>query len=273
MSRTYKLKRGALIYTRTPEDVLEKAQAEQTAGASQKSVCEKYHITRSVFQRYLKQHSSGEPRRTPGGQTILTYEAEQSIVEHLLVVSAWGFPFDMLDLWVTIKRLLDKQGMTIRKFKNNLPGEEWSYSFMKRHSDKIKRKMPNQKENLIAGFRKCGITPLDITPVLERLPSEPSESLNSSISEAFTQQLIQLRQGSDAPSRRRRRTRLDVVPGRSISNNTNREAGSSSASIDTSAYAVETQSGIEEETGSEQSSNTHQNEQLERNVFEVFGAE
>ena len=140
MPRTYKPKRGARIYTRTPDDVLEKAQAEHTAGASQKSVCEKYHITRSVFQRYLKQHSSGEPRRTPGGQTILTYEAKQSIVEHLLVVSAWGFPFDMLDLRVTVKRLLDKQGMTICKFKYNLPGEEWSYSFMKRHSDKINRK-------------------------------------------------------------------------------------------------------------------------------------
>ena len=118
--------------------------------------------------------------------------------------------------------------------------------------------MPNQKENLIAGFQQCGITPLDITPVLERLPSEPSESPNSSILQAFTQQLIQLRQGSDAPSRRWWRTRLEVVPGRSISNNTNQEAGSSSASTDTSAYAVEAQSRIKEETGSKQSSNTQQ---------------
>ena len=53
--------------------------------------------------------------------------------------------------------------------------------------------MPNQKENLIDRFQQCGITPLDITPVLEQLPSEPSESLNSSILQAFTQQLIQLR--------------------------------------------------------------------------------
>jgi len=141
MPRTYKPRRGARIYTRTLDDVLKKAQAEHTAGASQKSVCEKYNITRSVFQRYLKQQSSGEPRRTPGGQTILTYEAEQSIVKHLLLVSAWGFPYDMLDLRVTVKRLLDKQGMTIRKFKDNLPGEEWSYSFMKRHSDNIKNRM------------------------------------------------------------------------------------------------------------------------------------
>jgi len=110
---------------------------------------------------------------------------------------------------------------------------------------------------------------------LERLPSEPSESLNSSISEAFTQQLIQLRQGSDAPSRRGRRMRLDVVPGRSISasNNTNQEPGSLSATTDTSAYAVEAQFGIEEETGFEESSNTQQNEQQERNMFEIFGAE
>ena len=74
-------------------------------------------------------------------ETILNYEAEQSIVEYLLVVSAWDFPFDMLDLRATVKRLFDKQGMTIRKFKDNLPGEEWSYSFMKWHSDKIKNRM------------------------------------------------------------------------------------------------------------------------------------
>ena len=57
---------------------------------------------------------------------------------------------------------------------------------------KLLMKMPNQNENLIAGFRKCGIFPLDKTQVLGLLPSNPAQSaqLNSSVSEAFTQHLV-----------------------------------------------------------------------------------
>ena len=41
---------------------------------------------------------------------------------------------------------------------------------------KLLMKMPNQNENLIAGFRSCGIFPLDETQVLRRLPSNPAQS-------------------------------------------------------------------------------------------------
>ena len=86
---------------------------------------------------------------------------------------------------------------------------------------KLLMKMPNQNENFIAGFRKCGIFPLDKTQVLGRLPSNPAQSaqLNSSVSEAFTQHLVDLRTGTGDASaaKRRRRTKMDVVPGRSES--------------------------------------------------------
>ena len=84
---------------------------------------------------------------------------------------------------------------------------------------KLLMKMPNQNENLIAGFRKCGIFPLDKTQ--GRLPSNPAQSaqLNSSVSEAFTQHLVDLRTGTGDASapKRRRRTKMDVVPERSVS--------------------------------------------------------
>ena len=86
---------------------------------------------------------------------------------------------------------------------------------------KLLIEMPNQNENLIAGFRKCGIFPLDKTQVLGRLPSNPAQSsqLNSSVSEDFNQHLADLRTGTgDAfAAERRRRTKIDVVPGRSVS--------------------------------------------------------
>ena len=120
-----------------PDRILEKAWVENATGASQTDVCKKYLITRSVFQkyRYLKQHQSGECRRTPGGQTILSHETEKIIVDHLLHVFKWGFPFNILDLRVTVKVLLDQEGTKISKFKNNVPVEDWASSFMRRHKD------------------------------------------------------------------------------------------------------------------------------------------
>ena len=36
-------------------------------------------------------------------------------------VSEWGLPFDILDLRITVKRLLDKERTKIPKFKENVP--------------------------------------------------------------------------------------------------------------------------------------------------------
>ena len=50
--------------------------------------------------------------RLPGHPTVLSKEEECEIVEHLLTVSKWGFPFDNIDLQMTVKRLLDKKEQT-----------------------------------------------------------------------------------------------------------------------------------------------------------------
>ena len=86
MPRLYERKPGPHVYKK-PRPYSGKAWVENAAGASQTDVCKKYLITRSVFQRYLKEHQSGECRRTPGGQTILSHETEKIIVDHLLHVS------------------------------------------------------------------------------------------------------------------------------------------------------------------------------------------
>ena len=42
---------------------------------------------------------------------------------------------------MTVKRLLDKEGTNIYIFKENLTGEDWALSFLKRHKDTIKNRL------------------------------------------------------------------------------------------------------------------------------------
>ena len=130
MPRKYERKVGSKVYKRIPDDVLERAYAEHIAGASQNQVCKKHDVTRSVFQRYLTNKQLGESRRTPGNQTVLTHKMEKSLVDHLMHVSEWGFPFDMLDLRMTVKRILDQEGRVVSRFKESVPGKDWAYAVM-----------------------------------------------------------------------------------------------------------------------------------------------
>lgn len=87
---------------------------------------------------------------------------------------------------------------------------------------KLMTELPNQEANLIAGFEKCGIHPLSSEPVLKRLPNNGGPGTNhhldanSPISDAFTAQLQQLRNGDSNKPTRQRRKKINVVPGRSI---------------------------------------------------------
>lgn len=82
--------------------------------------------------------------------------------------------------------------------------------------------LPNQDANLVAGFEKCGIHPLSAEPVLKRLPNNSGPGTNDQldanifISDAFTAQLQQLRNGDSNKPTRQRRKKITVVPGRSI---------------------------------------------------------
>lgn len=39
------------------------------------------------------------------------------------------------------KKLLDKQGRSVAKFKNGLPGVDWAYSLLKRHKTEYSRRV------------------------------------------------------------------------------------------------------------------------------------
>lgn len=73
-----------------------------------------------------------------------------------------------------------------------------------------------EKSNIIAGFRACGIVPLDRQQVLKRLPRQNTREDNGPAwCEAFTGHLQQLRSNDTQPKRQRRK-KLSVPPGKAV---------------------------------------------------------
>lgn len=78
--------------------------------------------------------------------------------------------------------------------------------------------LKDAKQNLISGFTACGIFPFDPTQVLKRLPSwskttqEDAQNMNSSLVDL----LEQMRHPPDKKTQTRRKKRLAVPPGKSI---------------------------------------------------------
>ena len=142
MPRKYKPKPGARPYNSAPSTSVAQAIDDyKNGGLSQREVCQKYGIPRSSFQNHLKVDQGERAVKKPGGKTILSSKMEDSLVQHLIHLSNWGFPFDTMDLRMTVKRILDKEGRTVKCFKANVPGEDWCSGFMDRHKAMIKNRM------------------------------------------------------------------------------------------------------------------------------------
>ena len=107
----------------------------------------------------------------------------------------------------------------------------------------------NGRENLVSGFRKCGIAPLNRQEVLQMLPEGQEEHLNlaSGVDEQILEILREMRRGPDNNRAQKPRGRLNVVPGRSVSTPRVPENEDSSSSDDESDEdVVETHAAQEE---------------------------
>jgi len=72
-----------------------------------------------------------------------------------------------------------------------------------------------QAQNLISGFRACGIIPFDRNVVLAKLPSQQSQEISNQVLNDSVLTLLE-RNNTPNPARRRKRVRVDVQPGRSV---------------------------------------------------------
>lgn len=118
-------------------EVIEKALIEVQNGGSFRKVAQKYEIDHTVLYRHLKRGTT----KKKGGQTALSETDENLLVNRLQICSDWGYPIDAITLRLLIKDYIDKQGKTVPKFKNNLPGPDFVCSFLKRHKEELSARM------------------------------------------------------------------------------------------------------------------------------------
>lgn len=136
MARKYKKtsdgQRGS--YCEKDMGKFQKACSDITSGKlSVRQAAVKYGFAKSTLNDAVTRK---HPRK-PGAQTVLSADVEDIIIKRLKTLADWGFPFDTLELRIFIKMYLDRCGITIRKFKNNLPGYDWARSFLTRHKQEV----------------------------------------------------------------------------------------------------------------------------------------
>lgn len=81
-----------------------------------------------------------------GRGRVFSDEEELSLEQHVIKMSDYGFPVVELDFRYAVKCYLDKKGVNIDRFRENLPGYEWTKSFLKRHNNLTSRVSTNIKK-------------------------------------------------------------------------------------------------------------------------------
>ena len=140
MPRKYK-KIPSSKYLRFSDEALRLAVGAYAEGRmSLRKAEDTYGVPKSTIQREVK----GQRRKPPGGQVALSSEMESLLVDKILTCASWGYPMDTLELRLFVTTLLDSHDITVKAFKQNLPGIDWARSFLIRHSEVLsERLVPN----------------------------------------------------------------------------------------------------------------------------------
>nr|XP_023021896.1 uncharacterized protein LOC111510230 [Leptinotarsa decemlineata] len=155
MPREYKPKAGRKRYKKPDPNIIEEAKNDvNNKGYSIRQSAIKHNIAYTVLQRHLKNVNV----KRQGGQTVLSEAEEKCIAEKLLTCSEWGYPLDTYDLRMVIQQYLNRAGRMVPRFKDNLPGKEFAYSFLKRHSDMLSERMYQNIKRARAGVTRVTIT-------------------------------------------------------------------------------------------------------------------
>jgi hypothetical protein len=170
MPRVYKPVVGITKHKKYSETALKNALAAiSTKQCSQRKAAFEYKIPQSTISNILCQK---HPRQ-PGGQTTFTEEEEIVFAKNIATLGDWGFPVDILEIRMLISSYLCERGLQVLKFKNNIPGKEWVFGFLKRHRDILSNRMcrniSNRRSSLSHAtindyFHQLELTLIDIPP-------------------------------------------------------------------------------------------------------------
>jgi hypothetical protein len=99
----------------------------KTKSITQRAASAYYKIPRSAIKNKLKKVHG----KNIGRPTTFSAAEEISFAQHCTKLANFGFPFIPADLKLSIKSYLDNKGVRVSRFKNNTPGDDWVYGFLK----------------------------------------------------------------------------------------------------------------------------------------------
>lgn len=138
MGRIYHRQPGARAYISYSSEILRKALEEvQNNRLSLRKASRKYKIPLGTLSHKKNQKHI----QAIGHPTAFSIQEEQAFVNHVLLLSEWGFPFDLVDLRKLAHSYLAKVDKKIAVFKNNFPSIDWAIGFLKRHKNQISQRM------------------------------------------------------------------------------------------------------------------------------------
>lgn len=146
MGRVHKRRPGSRRYCDYTSETLEKCLTAIQNGMTQRKAEETFKIPRRTINNKLKKKHSLKPGYPP----IFTADEEEAFVSCIQSASAFGFPVNEFELRCIIKTYLQRQGRTVKRFKNNFPGREWIKNFLKRHQELTVRFASNIKRSRAA---------------------------------------------------------------------------------------------------------------------------
>lgn len=147
MPNVHKRNVGSRNYQNYTEETLNKCLNDiRNKVRTQRDAAKFYNIPRRTINYKLK----GQHIKSFGRPNVFTEKEEKQFVDHIVLMSEYGFPVDKTDFRFIVKSYLDRIGRKIKVFKNNLPGLTWVSIFLKRNTTLSIRLATNVKRTRAA---------------------------------------------------------------------------------------------------------------------------
>lgn len=151
MPRKYRPVLGPTAHRNYDQGRFEQAVKDVLAGkASLRAAAEKFQVPKSTLADHVKARRENRTISSEGRPCVLAKEEENQLVDGLILCGEWGYPLHASDVQDTVQSFLNRKGKIAPQFKENRPGHDWVWSFLRRHPTLTKRLAENIKRSRAA---------------------------------------------------------------------------------------------------------------------------
>lgn len=140
MGRIYKRKIGVKFMNYTDDNLKQAIQVVSNNRMTIRQAAARFGIPKSTLSDKIKNRHE----KKQGGQQVLSVVEKNRLTTGIMKCAEWGYPLTRREILYLVKNYLDRKGVKSR-FKDNLPGNEWFYTFMKRNNHLTERLAQNIK--------------------------------------------------------------------------------------------------------------------------------